>query len=90
MLPLTARRLYTTKMESGLEATIGALVGLIVGAVGTWLVLRGRFAALETEAKTSTDASANLKVELATACTRLDRLGQLESLVEANEGAMSS
>ena len=87
MIVRFARRLYTIDM-AGMDAVIGVLAGLIVGAVGVWLLLRGRLAALEAEAKISAEGNAKSNIDLAAARVRLDRLNQLESDILAKEKAV--
>ena len=70
---------------SGLDALIGVLAGLIVGAVGVGMLLRGRLATLESQASAANDANAKSSADLAAANARLERVSQLEGEIEAKE-----
>ncbi|HJP84245.1 MAG TPA: DNA recombination protein RmuC [Fimbriimonadaceae bacterium] len=74
---------------AGMEALIGALVGLLVGAIGVWLLQRTKSSALEIQHRDLSENHTNAVSELATANARLERLSELETLIETKEQAVN-
>jgi DNA recombination protein RmuC len=71
-----------------MDIVIEVLVGLIVGGLGVWLLLRGRTATLLAEFKAAAEANAKLNADLSAAGARLERLEQLEADILAKEKAV--
>ncbi|MBC8065230.1 MAG: DNA recombination protein RmuC [Chlorobia bacterium] len=79
---------------SGIDVLVGVLVGLAVGAVSVWLLLRGQISSLESEKTTVEYEVRNLREEMAklsaneaAAEARAERIPDLESELRAKEKA---
>jgi len=67
---------------------VGVLVGLVVGAIGVWLLQRGRISGLDAEVKRLQDAFQTASTSQATAEARAERIPELEEQIRQKEMAI--
>ncbi|MCC7230975.1 MAG: hypothetical protein IT203_11330, partial [Fimbriimonadaceae bacterium] len=72
----------------GAEVIVGVLVGLVVGAIGVWLLQRGRISGLDAEVKRLQDAFQTASTSQATAEARAERIPELEEQIRQKEMAI--